>query len=126
MFQDYRTDPEQHRLPTPSGKFEIYSERIAAFNYGDCPGHPAWFEPLEWLGDDARRYPLHLISSQPSTKLHSQYDHGAYSQGNKIAAANRFRCIPTMRWRAGSRPAISCECSMTAASVSPVCGSILA
>jgi biotin/methionine sulfoxide reductase len=84
MFDDYRADPEQHRLSTPSGRIEIFSERIASFNYTDCPGHPVWIEPVEWLGDAKRRYPLHLISSQPSTKLHSQYDHGAASQANKI------------------------------------------
>jgi biotin/methionine sulfoxide reductase len=84
MFDDYRADPEQHRLSTPSGRIEIFSERIASFNYTDCPGHPVWIEPVEWLGDAKRRYPLHLISSQPSTKLHSQYDHGAVSQANKI------------------------------------------
>ncbi len=84
MFKDYRADPGQHRLGTPSGRIEIFSERIASFNYADCPGHPAWIEPVEWLGDANRRHPLHLISSQPSTKLHSQYDHGAVSQENKI------------------------------------------
>ncbi|RPI44405.1 MAG: Asp-tRNA(Asn)/Glu-tRNA(Gln) amidotransferase GatCAB subunit C, partial [Betaproteobacteria bacterium] len=84
MFAEFRADPKQHRLPTPSGRLEIFSERIAAFGYDDCPGHPVWLEPVEWLGDANRRYPLHLISSQPSTKLHSQYDHGVVSQTNKI------------------------------------------
>src|SRR5690606_5285569 len=84
MFRDFRADPAAHRLPTPSGKIEIFSERIAAFGYADCPGHPAWFEPVEWLGAANRRYPLHLISSQPATKLHSQYDHGVVSVERKI------------------------------------------
>jgi biotin/methionine sulfoxide reductase len=84
MLADYRADPQAHRLSTPSGRIEIFSERIASFGYDDCPGHPAWFEPAEWLGDRDQRYPLHLISSQPSTKLHSQYDHGEVSRANKI------------------------------------------
>lgn len=84
MFEGFRADPAANPLPTPSGKLEIYSQRIASFQYDDCPGHPAWFAPLEWLGDADRRYPLHLISSQPSTKLHSQYDHGVVSRANKI------------------------------------------
>ena len=84
MFAEFRADPAAHRLPTPSGRLEIFSERIASFGYEDCPGHPVWLEPLEWLGDEARRYPLHLISSQPSTKLHSQYDHGIVSRRRKI------------------------------------------
>jgi biotin/methionine sulfoxide reductase len=84
MCEDFRAQPKEHRLGTPSGKLEIGSERIASFDYPDCPGHPVWIEPAEWLGDPHRRYPLHLLSSQPSTKLHSQYDHGAVSRENKI------------------------------------------
>ena len=78
-------DPKAFPLGTPSGKIEIYSERIASFGYDDCPGHPVWQEPAEWLGSPAAaRYPLHLISNQPHTKLHSQYDHGAVSLASKI------------------------------------------
>jgi biotin/methionine sulfoxide reductase len=32
----------------------------------------------------ARRFPLHLISHQPSRRLHSQLDHGAHSRAGKI------------------------------------------
>jgi predicted metal-dependent enzyme (double-stranded beta helix superfamily) len=72
-------------LPTPSGRIEICSERIAGFGYADCPGHPVWLEPREWLGGPlARRFPFHLVSNQPWTKLHSQYDHAALSRGAKI------------------------------------------
>ncbi len=84
MLAGFREDPQKRRLSTPSGRLEIYSERIASFDYEDCPGHPVWIEPAEWLGERVARYPLHLISSQPSTKLHSQYDHGIVSRANKI------------------------------------------
>jgi biotin/methionine sulfoxide reductase len=85
MLKAFREDPEKHRLPTPSGKIEIFSERIASFGYDDCVGHPAWFEPAEWLGSPlAKRYPLHMISHQPATRLHSQYDHGIVSRASKI------------------------------------------
>lgn len=84
-LEKFRTDSRAHALKTPSGKIEIYSERIASFGYDDCPGHPVWQEPAEWLGANAAaRHPLHLISNQPHTKLHSQYDHGAVSLANKI------------------------------------------
>ncbi len=83
MLQDFRSDPVAHPLRTPSGKIEIFSETIAGFCYEDCPGHPAWMEPLEWLGN-AQTYPLHMISNQPSRKLHSQLDHGAVSQSGRI------------------------------------------
>jgi anaerobic selenocysteine-containing dehydrogenase len=48
-------------------------------------GHPAWFEPAEWLhSPQAMRHPLHLVSNQPKTRLHSQLDHGAYSRQHKV------------------------------------------
>src|SRR6202012_1097679 len=50
LFADFRTNPEGHKLGTPSGKIELYSDRIAGFAYADCPPHPAWIEPSEWLG----------------------------------------------------------------------------
>ncbi len=85
IFDTFRADPSAHPLGTPSGRIEIFSERIADFGYADCPGHPAWMEPAEWLGSPlAARHPLHLISNQPHTRLHSQYDHGSVSVANKI------------------------------------------
>ncbi|MBT6406323.1 MAG: molybdopterin-dependent oxidoreductase, partial [Rhodospirillaceae bacterium] len=85
LFQNFRRDPEGHRLDTPSGKIEIYSERIAGFGYDDCPPHPTWLEPAEWLGSDkAAHHPLHLISNQPKTRLHSQMDMGPVSRAAKI------------------------------------------
>ncbi|MDP6787259.1 MAG: molybdopterin guanine dinucleotide-containing S/N-oxide reductase [Rhodospirillales bacterium] len=85
LFQNFRRDPEGHKLDTPSGRIEIYSERIAGFGYDDCPPHPTWLEPAEWLGSDkARRHPLHLISNQPKTRLHSQMDMGPVSRAAKI------------------------------------------
>ena len=80
MFGDFRADPEKHKLRTPSGKIELYSEKIAGFGYDDCPPHPTWIEPWEWLGGkDAKTYPLHLVSSQPRDRLHSQMDCGPVS-----------------------------------------------
>ena len=85
MLKKFRADPAANRLPTPSGKIEIFSATIASFGYDDCLGHPAWFEPAEWLGSPlAKRYPLHLISHQPATRLHGQYDHGTVSRAAKI------------------------------------------
>jgi len=86
MHEDFRRDPETHRLRTPSGKIEIYSEKIAAFALSDCPGHPVWLEPFEWLGHpSAAQYPLHLLSDQPERRLHSQLDHSPYSRAGKVA-----------------------------------------
>ncbi|KPK89461.1 MAG: biotin transporter BioY [Deltaproteobacteria bacterium SM23_61] len=85
MLAALRANPEANPLKTPSGKVEIYSETIASFAYDDCPGHPIWLEPAEWLGSPlAERYPLHLISNQPRTRLHSQLDNGVTSLDSKI------------------------------------------
>ena len=84
LLEQFRNDPEGNPLPTPSGRIELYSETIAGFGYEDCVGHPCWFEPNEWLGNASDRYPLHLISSQPATKLHSQFDNGPVSKSLKV------------------------------------------
>ncbi len=85
LLEDFRADPAAHPLKTPSGKIEIFSEAIAGFGYADIGGHPAWMEPYEWLGGEAaKRYPLHLVSNQPRTRLHSQLDCGGVSQASKI------------------------------------------
>ncbi len=81
---DFRDSPDQHPVDTPSGKIELYSATVASFGYTDCPGHASWLEPLEWSIADAQDYPLHLLSPQPKRRLHSQYDHSAYSQAGKI------------------------------------------
>ena len=85
-FADFRRDPESHPLATPSGRIEIFSETIDGFGYDDCPGHPAWLEPAEWLGGEAAAdYPLHLVSNQPVTRLHSQLDCSTMSADSKVA-----------------------------------------
>ncbi len=85
VYADFRADPRSSALPTPSGRFEIYSETIASFGYDDCPGHPVWLEPAEWLGSKASdRFPLHLMSNQPVTKLHSQLDFAGPSRKAKV------------------------------------------
>ena len=77
--------PRRHPLRTPSGKIETFSETVAGFGYADCPGHPAWLPPHEWLGSPrAERYPLHLYANQPRTRLHGQLDMGRVSQAAKV------------------------------------------
>ncbi len=85
-FFDFARDPAAHPLNTPSGRIEIFSATIDRFGYDDCPGHPVWKEPREYLGAPrAERFPLHLVSVQPATRLHSQMDQGAVSLASKIA-----------------------------------------
>lgn len=85
-FAEFRADPQAHPLGTPSGRIELFSAQIHGWGYADCPGHPAWLAPIEWLGSPlANRWPLHMLSDQPFTKLHSQLDHSAFSLANKVA-----------------------------------------
>ena len=93
MLSDFRADPVAHPLTTPSGKIEIFSRTVADFGYDDCPGHPIWQEPYEWLGN-ADRYPLHLFSNQPKDKLHSQLDHGSVSKAKKVAGREPLHIQP--------------------------------
>ncbi len=86
FMADFRADPDAHRLSTPSGRIELYSERVAGFGYADCPPHPTWLEPYEWLGAPAAKtFPLHLVSSQPRYRLHSQMDGAPVSLRGKVA-----------------------------------------
>ena len=74
-FENFRLDPAQFPLATPSGKIEIFSETVADFKYEDCMGHATWQPPQEWLGSErAGEFPLHLVSPQPGDKLHSQME----------------------------------------------------
>lgn len=85
LFDAFRSDPQANPLPTPSGRIEIFSKTIAGFGYDDCPGHPVWFAPQEWLGAEGTSAEmLHLISNQPVTRLHGQMDNGAVSRASKI------------------------------------------
>lgn len=85
QFADFRADPDARSLNTPSGKIELFSERVAGFGYDDCPGYAAWRAPKEYLGAEAaKRFPLHMLSNQPKTRLHSQMDAGGASLKSKI------------------------------------------
>ncbi|MBG0790282.1 MAG: molybdopterin guanine dinucleotide-containing S/N-oxide reductase [Desulfovibrionaceae bacterium] len=75
-YSDYREDPLLEPLGTPSGKIEIYSKTIEKMGYDDCKAYPSWIEPAEWLGSEkAKAYPLHMLTSHPRHRLHSQNNH---------------------------------------------------
>lgn len=91
MMEAFIKDPEGAPLATPSGKMELYSDTVAAFGYADCPGYAAWLEPEEWLGAADTGTKLHLVCVQPGNKLHSQLDHGAHSQKDKVEGREKVR-----------------------------------
>ena len=84
FLSEFRADAAAHPLATPSGRIEIFSERLAGFGLPGLPGHPIWIAPKEWLGaTEAARLPLHLISDQPERRLHSQLDSSPHSVAGK-------------------------------------------
>jgi len=96
LHADFRADPAGKALNTPSGKIEIFSETVDGFGYEDCPGHPVWLEPLEWLGgDSSATYPLHMLSNQPATRLHGQMDFAGISRESKIKDREPVRLHPS-------------------------------
>lgn len=82
LYSDFRADPVGAPLNTPSGKIEICSARIAGFAYADIGWHAQWLAPKEWLGN-AEPGMLHLISTQPATRLHGQLDGVGVSRQSK-------------------------------------------
>jgi biotin/methionine sulfoxide reductase len=104
LFEDFRRDPERHPLETPSGRIEIVSEAVAGFDYADCPPHPTWIPPAEWLGSTAaQRWPIHLVTHQPASRLHAQMDPGPVSRRQKVAGREPVRINPQDAARRGIR-----------------------
>ena len=80
-LQEFRQDPEAHPLATPSGKIEIYSERLARIaetwelDERDRisplpvyePGVEGWDDPLR------ERYPLQMPGYHHKVRAHSSY-----------------------------------------------------
>jgi biotin/methionine sulfoxide reductase len=98
----FRADPEAHALKTESGKLVLYSRTLEACAYPDCPPHPKWIEPPEWLGAAKRKdYPFHLLSAQPNGRLHSQLDWGRVSQGEKQSGREAVLIHPDEARRLG-------------------------
>jgi biotin/methionine sulfoxide reductase len=91
QLRRFRDDPEGGKLPTPSGKIEIYSETIASFGETDCPGHPTWLARVQVPAPTA---PLILVANQPATRLHSQLDFGGHSAASKHRGREVARMNP--------------------------------
>jgi DmsA/YnfE family anaerobic dimethyl sulfoxide reductase A subunit len=80
-LQGFRKDPQKNRLPTPSGKIEIYSERLAkiAATWELPPGDvisplPQYVTTWEsHLDPIAAKYPLQLYGFHGHGRTHSTY-----------------------------------------------------
>jgi biotin/methionine sulfoxide reductase len=94
-YEDFIREPGRNRLNTPSGKIELFSATIDSFGYSDCPGHPTWFAPREYLGaQQAEQFPIHLLTAQPATRLHSQMDHVGVSKDSKVSGREPLTMHP--------------------------------
>jgi anaerobic dimethyl sulfoxide reductase subunit A len=66
-------NPEHHPFPTPSGKIEIFSQRLEDMEHPLIPAVPSYIETWEGRNDPlAKAYPLQLISSHSNRRAHSQ------------------------------------------------------
>ena len=97
----FREAPDEFALNTESGKIVIGSETLARLGYDDCPAHPAWIEPAEWLGRADAPDHFHLISHQPAGRLHSQLETGVASQAMKRNGREQARVNPADGARLG-------------------------
>jgi anaerobic dimethyl sulfoxide reductase subunit A len=72
-FEKEIADPENNPFKTPSGKIEIFSQRVADLNNPLCPPVPQYVATGEDNRDDPllEKYPLQLLSPHPRVRVHS-------------------------------------------------------
>jgi anaerobic dimethyl sulfoxide reductase subunit A len=72
-FKEQIDDLENNPFPTPSGKIEIYSQRVADINNPDTPPIPKHMRTPEDRNDPLiAKYPLQLITPHPKNRVHSE------------------------------------------------------
>ncbi|MGI6217987.1 MAG: molybdopterin dinucleotide binding domain-containing protein, partial [Coriobacteriales bacterium] len=84
-FYDFYIDPEANPLPTPTGKIEIYSTRLAEHFPDDKERRPyphyiadsdRFHEYRE--SEKAKKYPFLLVSNHPRWRVHANFDDNSW------------------------------------------------
>jgi len=72
-FKEQIDDIEKNPFPTPSGKIEIFSQRVADLNRPDIPPIPKHMATPEDCNDPLfEKYPLQLLTPHPKNRVHSE------------------------------------------------------
>ena len=72
-FREQIDDIENNPFPTPSGRIEIFSQRVADLNNPVCPPVPKYLNTPEDRKDPLfEQYPLQLLTPHPKNRVHSE------------------------------------------------------
>ena len=72
-FKEQIDDIEKNPFPTPSGKIEIFSRRVADLNKPDTPPIPKYLPTPEDRNDSLiEKFPLQLLTPHPKNRVHSE------------------------------------------------------
>ncbi len=103
-FRKFYDDPEANPLPTPSGKLEFYSERLAKHFPDDKerPPVPHWIEKGEshderLSSERAKKYPLLIMSNHGRWRVHAQCDDISWTREAptcKVKGADGYKYEP--------------------------------
>jgi len=74
-YEAFIKDPEANPLPTPSGKFEIFSKALYDLQHPRIPAVPKYMVVEEGPEDPLReKYPLQCIGHHTKRRVHSTFD----------------------------------------------------